>query len=559
MHVANYVATTRTVVVDVQMATVNVSIGEVSSIYGDDLLDSKGIFANAKITLAEDSDPIVIDLDEIIELFVDQSMGAAVNANHYDIAFSYVGDQVNNFDVNLVDNAGKYVIKPRPVKIIWGMDEEDSSLDSDGKYVFNGNPHKIIYGIDEDDLVAGDVIAPRFEETSQKDQAGTYYARLISIGTNNNYALPDDCTFEWTIKPRPVTVTWTVEEYTYDGTPKAPIPQLNADEILLGTSCGVMVTDRNNTSDYVGEINAGNYVAVAVATSTNYVIVDAEKAFTIKPRQIQVVWSNDSFVYDGANHAPTASVMDGELLDGDMVSEITVSGAQINAGTYTATVAGLDNGNYEVVGASKTFTIEKKQVTIHWTDTQFGYTGEEIRPNAKLEGVLNGDSVDLEVSGGKTDVGTYTATATGVTNGNYVLAPNTVKEMEFTIEKVNNEFDGLYGKGDSKGQIVGIPWTGENAPTNKFGGEVVIKYYEDEACTKEIDANKIKDGTYWAVAYVAGTSNYNELVSSPLQFSIDNGINLALVISCIVISVVLLGAVLAIILVISKKKKGGRA
>ncbi|MDE5756880.1 MAG: hypothetical protein K2I23_07305, partial [Clostridia bacterium] len=548
LKVANYKEFTGVVVVDIQVATVNVSISEVSSIYGDGLLNSEEIFANAEITLAEGSAPIEIDVNKIIELFVDSS---AVKAGRYDLDFSYVDGQDNNFDVNLVDNVGKYIIKPRPVKLVWGMDEGDSSLESDGKYVFDGKPHKIIFGIDEDDLVDGDVINPRFEETSQKDQAGTYYARLISIGTNANYTLPEDCTYEWTIKPRQVSVTWTVEEYIYDGTPKAPVAQLNAEEILLGTSCGVTVTD--------GEINAGDYIAVASATSSNYEIIGAEMPFTIKPRQIQVVWSNDSFVYDGKNHAPTASVMEGELLEGDMVSEITVGGAQTNAGTYTATVAGLDNNNYVVVGATKNFTIEKKQVTIHWTDTQFDYTGAEITPNAKLEGVLTGDSVDLEVSGGKTDVGTYTATAIGVNNGNYVLAPNTVKEMEFTIDKVDNEFDGLYGKGDSKEQIVGIPWAGENAPTNKFGGEVVIKYYEDEDCTKEIDVNKIKDGTYWAVAYVAGTDNYNELVSSPLEFTIDNGVNIALAVSGIVISVVLLGAVLTIILVINKKKKGGRA
>ncbi len=103
------------------------------------------------------------------------------------------------------------------------------------------------------------------------------------------------------------------------------------------------------------------------------------------------------------------------------------------------------------------------------TITQLDYTGNEITPNAivNIGDIVSGDKVTVEISGGKTDVGSYTATAVGVTNDNYVLAPNSVKEMQFTIDKVNNEFDGLFGKGDSNSDIVGIPWTGENKPSKR--------------------------------------------------------------------------------------------
>lgn len=536
----NYNDFTGTLNVNVQKATVNVSVNAVYSYYGDALLDSDKIFEGG-VTLAKGSDEIEIAISDIITLYVDSS---AVNAGKYVIEFRYVGDEENNFDVHLIDNSNKYEIKPRVVKIIWELDENDS-------YVFDNKPHKIICDIDN--VVNGDNLTPRFEEYNQKSQAGTYVARLISIGDNGNYAMPEDCSFEWTIKPRAIQVSWTVGDYTYDGESKVPTARLNPDDVLDGTSCGIKVTGAG--------VNAGDYVAVAEPTSSNYTFIGAEQAFTIKPRQIQVIWGDDTFVYDGQLHAPTASVKDGELLEGDKVGEIKVDGAQKNAGSYTATVVGLDNSNYVVVGANKSFVIEKKVVTIQWTDTDFDYTGEEIAPYASVNigDIVSGDSVVVEISGGKVDVGTYTATAIGVSNGNYVLAPNSVKEMEYTINKVNNEFDGLFGKGDSKNDIVGIPWAGEDKPTNKFGGEVIIKYYDDADCTKEVDVNKIKDGTYWAVAFVAGTDNYNELVSSPLKFTIDNGINIGLAVSGIVISVLLLGAVLTIILVVNKKRKGGNA
>ncbi|MDE6275548.1 MAG: hypothetical protein K2M75_03310 [Clostridia bacterium] len=565
LEFANYRDFSGTITVNVQKATVYLSISEVSSVYGDELLNSQQIFEKSKVVAVDlsetqKSDAIKIDFSKIITL---KAKAGAVNAGRYDIEFAYVVNeetsvnQANNFNVQLVDNGNKYQILRRDVEIVWSMDESDKSFDPDQNcYVFDSTPHKINCEaklLDKDSAL----LEARFEETNQKDQAGTYVARLISIGSKAevNYKIPDECTFEWTVKPKEIRVDWTVGDYTYDGTVKVPTAQLNADDIILGTSCGLVVVG--------DQINAGTYKAEALTTSDNYVVNKdtATIEFTIKQKKIQVVWSNDTFVYDGEEHAPTATVKDGELELADGTIQITVGGAQKNAGTYTATIAELDNNNYTVVGASKTFKIEPKQVTIDWTVTQFDYTGKEVAPNAsvKIGDIVAGDSVDLVISGSQVNVGTYTATATGVTNGNYVLAPNSVKEMEFTIEKVNNEFEGLFGKGDSKKDIVGVPWLGDNKPTDKFGGEVVIKYYDDKECTKEIDVNKIKDGTYWAVAYVEGTENYNELVSSPLEFTVDNGINLGLAIAGIAVSVVLLGAVLTIILVVSKKKKGGRA
>ncbi|MDE6372695.1 MAG: hypothetical protein K2L61_04045, partial [Clostridia bacterium] len=68
---ANYKDFTGTLNVYVQKAVVNVSISEVSSVYGEDLLDSNQIFAGEHVTLAAGSDDIVIDIIDIISLSVD--------------------------------------------------------------------------------------------------------------------------------------------------------------------------------------------------------------------------------------------------------------------------------------------------------------------------------------------------------------------------------------------------------------------------------------------------------------------------------------------------------
>ncbi|MDE5912011.1 MAG: hypothetical protein K2H24_06730, partial [Clostridia bacterium] len=125
----NYKDFTSVFEVDVQKAIVNVSVSGVSSAYGDSLLNSDEIFANANVTLADGSDPIRIAIEDIITLFVDSN---AVNAGSYNIEFSYVGNEASNFVVSLVDNYGKYEIKPRVVTLVWAMDKNDSAFDGDG-------------------------------------------------------------------------------------------------------------------------------------------------------------------------------------------------------------------------------------------------------------------------------------------------------------------------------------------------------------------------------------------------------------------------------------------
>ena len=94
-------------------------------------------------------------------------------------------------------------------------------------------------------------------------------------------------------------------------------------------------------------------------------------------------WNDLSFVYDGAEHIPSATVAN--LVSGDVCS-VTVTGAQVNAGVYTAAVSALGNPNYtldEGVNVSETFVIE----------------AAEIYPVLKYTTVRYGDNLTLEVEG----------------------------------------------------------------------------------------------------------------------------------------------------------------
>ena len=107
-----------------------------------------------------------------------------------------------------------------------------------------------------------------------------------------------------------------------------------------------------------------------------------------------------------------------------------------------------------------------------------------------------------------------------------------------------------------------LPWTDDaSKPKAKFG-ETVVKYYTDEACTKEYkgDLKKAKEGTYWVKAYVEGNDNYDAVESAVIMINLEKGFNKAAAATLITLSAVMLAAVLVLTLVInSKKKKGGRA
>ena len=67
---------------------------------------------------------------------------------------------------------------------------------------------------------------------------------------------------------------------------------------------------------------------------------------------------------------------------------VTVTGAQTGAGTYTATAAELSNSNYALPEVTtQSFTVEPKEVTLTWGNTDFVYNGAEQIPELTVGGI----------------------------------------------------------------------------------------------------------------------------------------------------------------------------
>ncbi len=114
----------------------------------------------------------------------------------------------------------------------------------------------------------------------------------------------------------------------------------------------------------------------------------------ILPRLVTLDWDGDSYDYDGEEHCPTAEVTNPAMVDGSLDQvNVTVDGAQTNAGTYNAHAIGLDNENYCLVDPEREYD--------NWLNgTSYGGTNGLVFPIAEYpahEFVIN--KIKLEDDG----------------------------------------------------------------------------------------------------------------------------------------------------------------
>ena len=191
--------------------------------------------------------------------------------------------------------------------------------------------------------------------------AGNYNVYAVFTDNTGNYdtesgILQGDRFDELTVARRAVTVKWSESvSFTYNGAEQAPTA--TALNVAQGDSLTLTVTGAKK--------DVGTYTATveAVSVTGNYVLAeDATVEFTIAPKPIGVEWTDTEFTYNGTAHKPTATATG--LVGGDSLT-LTVTGAQTNAGSYTATVAAFEQGNYKLESTSTTdFTIAKADLTV---------------------------------------------------------------------------------------------------------------------------------------------------------------------------------------------------
>ena len=310
------------------------------------------------------------------------------------------GTYIVYFQVNMasgtVEGQAKVTIAPKIADLSW----------TDITFTYDGSTHAPVATVTG--LLSGDGCTVTV--SGGQKNAGSYTATATAL-SNGNYALPSVVTQSFTISQRTAELTWTKTAMTYNG--KVQAPRATVGNLAKGDSCAVTVSG--------GKKNAGSYSVTATALSNgNYALPsDATQAFTIAPKTVGLKWSGTILTYNGKVQKPAVKVKG--LVSGDKCT-VTVTGGRKNAGTYRAKAAGLSNANYTLPKVrTKTCAIRKKTIKLKWTGTRLKYNGKSQKPTATAAGLIKGDKCRVAVSGAKKKKGTYTATATALSNRNYRL------------------------------------------------------------------------------------------------------------------------------------------
>ncbi len=187
--------------------------------------------------------------------------------------------------------------------------------------------------------------------------AGEYTVRVYCEATATYAEAVMSCDFK--IKQKEVTVEWSNTTLTYNAENQKPTAVITAGVVRKDDVTVVVTGAQNDAGD--------NYTATAVldgTTKDNYVInTNKTQLFNIDEKEVAITWANTTLIHNTNQQKPTATINEGEIFAGDVVS-VEVSGAKKRPGQYTATASliGEDAANYiisetEPSSSSKDFTI----------------------------------------------------------------------------------------------------------------------------------------------------------------------------------------------------------
>ena len=253
-----------------------------------------------------------------------------------------------------------------------------------------------------------------------------------------NYIIEESTlTTTLTITKKEITLTWANNSFTYNA--QAQIPTATIKSGVLGDDVVQVEVSGSET------LPGTSYKATATLTNSNYAIrADQQQyAFTIAKKTLTPVWSDLEFTYNGNAHNPTVTLQG--IVDADIGKvTFTITDAQTNAGTHTASIA-LDGMKdcYALSSTSKQFTVQKAVLTPNWSGLEYTYDKTAHTPTVTFDGVFGSDNVSASFNrSGATDAGEYTFKISGLTNGNYTVSADTERTMVIKPKTVTVTFKG---------------------------------------------------------------------------------------------------------------------
>ncbi|MGN0807717.1 MAG: MBG domain-containing protein [Candidatus Coproplasma sp.] len=187
---------------------------------------------------------------------------------------------------------------------------------------------------------------------------------------------------------------------------------------------------KSNLSSTVECTNAGDYlfeVEIDETSAKNYQIDSTgTNSLTITPFNVEVVWSDYDFTYNGLPQVPTAT---GLGVDNQPIA-LRIDGSGTDAYASHTVKAVYMNNNYKLTNDSLTFTIKKAPLTATAKDCTTVYGITPIGQGADFEGFVNNETdfvlngaIEYSYTNTSNNVGTYVdcVVISGLTSYNYEI------------------------------------------------------------------------------------------------------------------------------------------
>ena len=298
---------------------------------------------------------------------------------------------------------------------------------------------------------------------------------------------------------------------------KVNLPTANTNLVYTGTEVtGVSASNLYDVVDGTA-VNAGSHTAtVTLKDSSNYEWkeeFDGTVEYAISKAQLTIITESKEVIYGDA--VPTYTVSYNGLVNnetssvlGGTLSFVSSYSQTSNVGEYDIAASGLTSENYEIIYVDGKVIVSQKEVGLIWGETQFTYNGSSQLPTVTLTGLVNNDTCEVTVTGEQINAGSYEATVTALSNGNYKLPVNVT--TDYVINKATHNMSGISFNN------VTVTYDGNEH-------EVVLEGTLPTGVEVTYTTNKgTNAGTYNAVAtFTYDTANYNVIENKTATLTIN--------------------------------------
>ena len=445
---AAYEAATKQVTINIQKATLSISVADANKVYGQ---------ANPSFTFEYQG--FIGDDDESI---LDETPEATTSANELSVAGTYIINiqELSDENYEIVPLPGILTIAKKSLTVSTG-DYERSYGGENPSFILEYSG--FVNGDNAEELESVPVVIPNATRSSS---VGVYDI-ILSGGEDSRY--------DFEASPGQLTVTKAELTPTLSSLTKVygednPVLEFGFSGFVNGESRDVLDALPTATISTTSASNAGSYpVTVTSGVDNNYQWTLDDYSFEITKASLSLVMDDYTKVYGAAN--PGFSFSYDGFVNGDDESDLdelpsvtSEATSSSDVGTYALLVSGGSDNNYNYsISADADLTITKAPLSVSVGDYSKVYGESNPVFEIEFDGFVNEDdendlSDEFGVSttaGQFSSVGTYDLTFTGLTQTNYEVE-STDGSLEIVKATLNLE---VIDSQSSYGEDIDIDFT----------------------------------------------------------------------------------------------------